>query len=188
MSRAPLPGWDGTETIVLISPHMGARFTQYLATMNAGDNPCRCRRQGHERVLYVLEGEIFIRSKRYGNRAATPDQRAIAFLPAGPMETLAEGQLSALASSTFSRINRFVPLADVAPPEVRFGQEQMVEGVPFLGDPDAVLKTFLPTEPTFDLAVNLSRFRPGAALSDGGSSCDGTWLAHGGRPGRLPPG
>src|SRR5204862_4975240 len=58
----------------------------------------------------------------------------------------------------------YSPLAGVAPPELRFGQEQNVEGVPFLGDPDAVLKTFLPTEPAFDLAVNLFTFRPGAAL------------------------
>ena len=59
---------------------------------------------------------------------------------------------------------RYVPLAGIAPPALRFGQEQAVEGVPFLGDPDAVLKTFLPTEPAFDLAVNLFAFRPGAAL------------------------
>ena len=36
--------------------------------------------------------------------------------------------------------------------------------MPFLGDPDAVLKTFLPIEPAYDLAVNLFTFRPGAAL------------------------
>ena len=39
-----------------------------------------------------------------------------------------------------------------------------MEGVPFLGDPDAVLKTLLPTEPSFDLAVNSSPSDPARRL------------------------
>jgi (S)-ureidoglycine aminohydrolase len=39
-----------------------------------------------------------------------------------------------------------------------------VEGVPFLGDPDALLQTLLPPDRAFDLAVNVFTFRPGAAL------------------------
>ena len=36
--------------------------------------------------------------------------------------------------------------------------------MPFLGDPAAVLKTLLPDEPAFDLAVNVFTFEPGATL------------------------
>jgi (S)-ureidoglycine aminohydrolase len=39
-----------------------------------------------------------------------------------------------------------------------------VEGAPFLGDPDAVLKALLPRDTRFDLAVNVFTFRPGATL------------------------
>ena len=46
----------------------------------------------------------------------------------------------------------------------RLGQEQDVEGQPFLGDPDALLKTLLPNDPAFDLAVNIFTYRPGATL------------------------
>ena len=41
--RSPLPGWDGTEGVVLISPHMGARFTQYLAYLKDGSPPALAR-------------------------------------------------------------------------------------------------------------------------------------------------
>ena len=36
--------------------------------------------------------------------------------------------------------------------------------IPFLGDPDARLQTLLPNEPSFDLAVNVFTYQPGAAL------------------------
>jgi (S)-ureidoglycine aminohydrolase len=155
--RAPLPGWDGTEAIVLISPHMGARFTQYLAIMNAGAVAAPPP-EGHERVLYVLEGEIFIRSKRYGDRKLQPG--GFAYLPPGCDCTV--GTAVSARLNVFEK--KYVPLEGVEPPAARFGQEQDVVGAPFMGDPDAVLKTLLPIEPAFDLAVNLFSFRPGAAL------------------------
>lgn len=45
-----------------------------------------------------------------------------------------------------------------------FGREQDLEGKPFLGDPDARLKTLLPEDAAFDMAVNLFTYQPGAAL------------------------
>ena len=44
------------------------------------------------------------------------------------------------------------------------GDERDISGDPFLGDPDAILKVLLPTDPRFDLAVNVFTFQPGAAL------------------------
>jgi (S)-ureidoglycine aminohydrolase len=52
----------------------------------------------------------------------------------------------------------------VAAPEVCFGNAAEVEGLPFLGDPDARLKTLLPDGPAFDMAVNLFTYQPGARL------------------------
>jgi (S)-ureidoglycine aminohydrolase len=155
--RSPLPGWDGTEGVVLISPHMGARFTQYLAYMNAGAVAAPPP-TGHERLLYVVEGEIFVRSKRVGDRKLGVG--GFAFLPPG-CDVSVGAPLSAVVN-VFEK--KYVPLEGVEPPAPRFGQEQDIVGAPFLGDPDAMLKTFLPIEPAFDLAVNLFTFRPGAAL------------------------
>jgi (S)-ureidoglycine aminohydrolase len=155
--RSPLPGWADTEGVALIAPPLGAKFTQSLALMApgavAGPAP-----PGVERVLYVLEGEVRLEVARGAEHVLTVG--GYAFLP--------PGSKARLRAATASRLNvfekRFVPLGGAAPPGPVVGQEQEVEGAPFLGDPDALLKTLLPTEPAFDLAVNVFTFRPGATL------------------------
>jgi (S)-ureidoglycine aminohydrolase len=154
--RSTLPGWDGTEIVILISPETGARFTQYLAYMKAdavaGPIPAGC-----QRVLYVLEGEVTIRLAREEKALGTG---GFAYLPAG-----AEAHIEARGPSRLNIFEKkYAPLPGSPPPRPVFGQEQEVSGVPFLGDEDALLKTLLPLEPAFDLAVNLFTFRPGAAL------------------------
>ena len=155
--KSPLPGWERTEAVVLISPHMGARFTQYLAMMGEGAH-AEPAKAGVERVVFVLDGEVALIAENGVQHVLTSG--GFAFLPANGS--------ARLKAKSPTRLNVFekpyVPLAGAAPPALRFGQEQDVDGVPFLGDPDAVLKTFLPTEPSFDMAVNLFTFRPGAAL------------------------
>jgi len=152
-----LAGWENTEGIVLISPHLGARFAQYLAIMQAGA-VAQPAAKGLERVIYVLDGEVTLSAPKIGEQRLTPG--GFAYLPP-------DGSASLLAQTT-ARVNvfekRYVPRAGVAVPNVSFGQEQSLAGVPFLGDPHALLKTFLPTDPSFDLAVNLFTFQPGAAL------------------------
>ena len=53
----PLAGWERTQGVILISPRMGARFTQYLATMEAGGS-AQPAAAGIERCVYVLEGSL----------------------------------------------------------------------------------------------------------------------------------
>jgi (S)-ureidoglycine aminohydrolase len=154
--RAPLPGWDNTEVVVLISPNMGARFMQYLAMMNPGAI-AQPATGGVERVIYVLEGHVTLVAKDL-DHVLGPG--GFAYLPAE------DG--ARLRADTTARVNVFekpyVPIAGARAPGPRFGQEQTIDGAPFLGDEDAVLKTLLPTDAAFDLAVNLFTFRPGAAL------------------------
>jgi (S)-ureidoglycine aminohydrolase len=151
--RAPLPGWTKTQGIILIAPQMGARFTQYLAEMEPGATAGPAA-VGVERVVFVLDGSIAVGA----GRTLTPG--GFAFLPAGADVPL--------RAETTSRLNvfekRYVPFANVPAPEPVIGREQDVEGVPFLGDPDARLHVLLPDTPSFDLAVNVFRFRPGATL------------------------
>src|SRR5439155_13582458 len=59
--RSTLPGWEQTEIVVLISPHLGARFTQYLAFMAAGavsGAALLCV----DRVLYVLDCDVTLQT------------------------------------------------------------------------------------------------------------------------------
>src|SRR4051794_10032015 len=55
--QAPLPGWERTQGVVLISPRMGAHFTQYLALMETG-SISGAPAAGIERMIYVLEGHV----------------------------------------------------------------------------------------------------------------------------------
>jgi (S)-ureidoglycine aminohydrolase len=152
--RSTLPGWENAEIVILISPQMGARFIQYLAHLGPGAlaGPLAAE---HQRFIYVVDGEVTIEP---GHKSLSAG--GYVYFPPH-----ADSRVRALRPS---RINvfekRYVPCAASAMPRLLWGQEQDVEGVPFLGDPDALLKTLLPQEPVFDLAVNLFTFRPGAAL------------------------
>jgi (S)-ureidoglycine aminohydrolase len=154
--QSPLPGWSRTQGVILISPQMGARFSQYLARMEPGAE-AGPPLPGIERVLYVLEGEVTLTAQTMVYRLS---RGGYAFVPADSNATL--------RAQTASQVNvfekRYLSLAGVEPPRVVGGQEQDVQGAPFLGDPDARLQTLLPTEPAFDLAMNVFTYRPGATL------------------------
>jgi (S)-ureidoglycine aminohydrolase len=58
----------------------------------------------------------------------------------------------------------FRPFSGGGASRVVIGHESEIEGKPFMGDSDARLKTLLPIEPAFDLAVNIFTYQPGATL------------------------
>jgi (S)-ureidoglycine aminohydrolase len=154
--QAPLPGWSRTQGVILISPRVGARFSQYLALMEPGAESGPAL-PGIERVVYVLEGEVTLTTPGMVHRLG---RGGYAFLPPDIGGTL--------RARTASRLNvfekRYLPLAGSESPKPLAGQEKDVAGVPFLGDTDALLQTLLPPEPAFDLAVNIFTYRPGATL------------------------
>jgi (S)-ureidoglycine aminohydrolase len=154
---SPLPGWDKTQGIILIAPAMGARFSQYLAVMEPGAVGGAALPE-MERVLFVLEGEA--RIQLGGNRPRTLTPGAFAYLPPGSRYTLLTDQTARL--NVFEK--RYSPPPGLPAPEPIIGHEKDVQGTPFLGDPDAVLKVLLPTDPRFDLAVNVFTYQPGATL------------------------
>jgi (S)-ureidoglycine aminohydrolase len=151
------PGWEKTECIILISPHMGARFSQYLALMEPGGVASPAL-PGVERVIYVLEGRLTLKIPRNGEHILTSG--GFAFFPPG-----AEIQVQAMTPLRLNVFEKpYVPLSGTAPPQFLFGQEQNVAGAPFMGDPGAVLKTLLPADFSFDMAVNIFTYSPGATL------------------------
>ena len=155
--RSPLPGWAKTQCVILIAPPMGARFMQYLAIMEAGATAA-APPSGIERVIYVLEGSVIISLP--GGSSQKFEAGGFAFVPAGSGTTVEA--TSAAKLNVFDK--RFTPRPGVAAPKPILGREQDVPGNPFMGDPDARLQVLLPDEPEYDLAVNVFRFQPGAAL------------------------
>ncbi|MEN1679607.1 MAG: (S)-ureidoglycine aminohydrolase [Planctomycetota bacterium] len=147
------PGWTGAEGVVLISPAMnGPRFCQYL--VRAGDG-CAAKPapSGVERLVYVLGGEAAV-----DDQTLTAD--GFAYLPPGDA-----GELRASAHAELLIFEkRYEVLDGSGMPERVVGRLQDASSEPFLGDPDAVLATLLPTDERFDMAVNVFTYQPGAAL------------------------
>jgi len=155
--RSPLPGWAKTQCVILIAPPMGARFTHYIAVMEAGATAA-APSPGIERVVYVLEGSVAV--KPPGRSATILGAGGFAFLPAGSGYTVEATAASRL--NVFDK--RFAPRLGVPAVKPILGHEHDVKGEPFMGDPAALLQVLLPDEPAYDLAVNVFRFQPGAAL------------------------
>lgn len=155
-----LPGWTKTDGIILISPQMGsanrARFSQYLADMQGGGQ-AGPPLPGIERFIFVVEGRVSI---EYADESHELTQGGYAFFPADSPHSV--------TASAPARINVFekpyTALAGVDAPPFVVGHEEEVEAVEFLGDPDLLLRTLLPNTPSFDMAVNIMHYNPGATL------------------------
>lgn len=154
--QAPLPGWTESQGIVLVSPQMGARFTQFAALMEGGAIAGPPLPEA-ERFLFVEEGQAQLQANGVKHELVPG---SYAYLPPNM-----EHQLS---SRTPCRITLFEKmyssLEGVNPPTMVVGREQDVTGDPFMDDEDAMLQTLLPTSLEFDMAVNRFTFQPGAAL------------------------
>lgn len=155
--QSPLPGWSKTMGIILISPQMGARFTQYLALMEC-DASAGPALPGVERVIYVLEGTLTI----------TIPGQAPQHIHAGWYAYIPPGTNVSIVSNTQSRLNvfekRYAPIPGTELPTAIVANSTRVDGKAFMGDPDAILQVLLPDVLAFDMAVNVFRFQPGAAL------------------------
>ena len=157
---AALPGWEKTQGIILISPHMRGLplFTMYLALMEA-DAKSAMPFTGVQRFAYVLEGTL--QAAIAGDAFDVP-QGHFVYIPAETEYTLtATMETKALIfEKPYTQSN----IEADAKPIVHTGNAWAGEGEPFLGDEDARLRTLLPTDIAYDMAVNLFTFQSGAAL------------------------
>jgi (S)-ureidoglycine aminohydrolase len=153
----PLPGWTDAACVVLISPAMGARFSQMLITLSktgrgSGDTG------ETELVAYVLDGSCRLsvsgdkQQLVSGSYAFIPPEKNFDFSNADENTRLLIFQ------------KKYEPLPKTPKPEFLVDQADDHPGLPFLGDPDARLQTLLPDTPSFDMAVNIFTYQPGATL------------------------
>lgn len=155
--RAPIPVWPGAETVVAISPALGARFVQLLLSLGPGAGG-EGQRPEEELLIYVLAGEIDLRISSLTTRLS---EGGYAYIPPGHPYRV-RPQLAPAELLVFQR--RYEPLLGADIPTPITGQEQDLPGAPFLGDEAAILKLLLPDAPGFDMAVNIFTFQPGATL------------------------
>ncbi len=155
--RSPLIGWKNSEAIIHIAPVLGARFMQYTAIMGSNSQSAALPATV-QRFVYVLEGSVELSESPGGKKQ----------LGAGGFVYLPPGSKCLLGSGDGARLEifekKYVPLAGIALPSMVVGNAADVSSEAFMGDDDAQLKTLLPKEPAFDMAVNLFTFQPGATL------------------------
>lgn len=152
-----LPGVSGAVANVIISPAMGANVTQILLTFES-DGHAEYESEDVETFAYVMKGACRVTVNGHEDELA---QGSYAFAPAGQRMELAHPQ----AGTKVTLFQKYYEeLEDVPGPAPVIGDAADVEGLPFLGDPDARLKTLLPDTPSFDMAVNVFTYQPGARL------------------------
>jgi (S)-ureidoglycine aminohydrolase len=152
-----LPGWEKAVCNVLISPAMGARFSQILITLEK-EGQCQGNTGANQYFIYLLEGHasILVEEKRHRLESGS-----YIYLPSGRDVQIKSGASTARIL-IFQKPYQALP--GHARPSARVGQERDVKGQPFLGNDDARLQVLLPDEPAFDMAVNIFTYQPGATL------------------------
>jgi (S)-ureidoglycine aminohydrolase len=152
-----LPGWQKAICNVVISPAMGARFSQVQVTLET-EGQCVGNTGPNQYFIYIVEGAASI---LLDDRRHRLDIGSFVYLPAGKDMQIKGG-------SAVSRIlifqKEYQPMSGAAKPAPIVGHSRDVKGQPFLGNEDARLQVLLPDQPDFDMAVNIFTYAPGATL------------------------
>ncbi len=153
-----LPGWKNCVVIIHIAPVMaGPRFAQLTITLEETSTGSG-NTGALEHFYYVQTGECVA-------QANGKKQELIAgsylFLPP-KTKFIFSGASKGTKLIVFQK--KFEPLAGEKTPGVLVGHANAIEGKPFLGHEDARLQVLLPDHPSFDLAVNIFTYDPGATL------------------------
>ena len=157
--NSPLLGWENTTAVVHIAPEMGARFTQYTATMLANASSA-LPGETVQRFFYVQEGACSLKLSADKEQSHEIPTGGYAFIPAGMGHEITVADSAKLI--VFEKVYQSHPDHGMPAPVV--GDSKDVSGEPFMGDPDARLQTLLPIVPEFDMAVNIFTYQPGATL------------------------
>jgi (S)-ureidoglycine aminohydrolase len=152
-----VPGWTGCGTNVLISQGMNAGICQLLVTMEK-DGKLQGKTEDAQLFFYLVAGECTARvdndqwKLHTGQFAYIPPDRSYLF------QDFTQGTEILI----FRKI--YLPLAGQDRPAICIGDRAAIPAAPYLGNAAANLQILLPELPSFDLAVNVFSFRPGAHL------------------------
>ena len=155
--KSVVPGITGAATIILINPAMGARFTQVMVTFEAGGSAHFPANDLETAGYFETGGGTLVVGAIRQEVAAG----AYFFAPAGEPWSITAPKAGTRVT-LFQK--KYQPLGGFTEPEAIIGNEANVPGQPFLGDPDARLQVLLPDGPSFDLAMNIFTYQPGATL------------------------
>ena len=151
-----LPEWTATEARVLAAPPLGARFAMYLLDIAAGGGSGQQQPSNLEGFFYVIDGDVDLDVGGRGHR-----------LSPGGFAYLSPGARFRVLAKNKSRViwlkKVYQPFGTQLPHDLA-GNESDVKGEPFMGVEELLLKTLLPADLAFDMAMNVFTFPPGFSL------------------------
>jgi len=151
-----LPDWENTVARILTAPAMGAGFAQYDLEIAPKGGTQQSLAEGIEAFLFVFEGQL--RCDVNGSGQA---------LEPGGFVYMRPGSRFMVTASTASRVlwlkKRYVPFGNLVPHD-EVGNERQMPGETYMGLEGVILKTLLPVDMAWDMAINIFTFPPGAAL------------------------
>ena len=153
-----LPGWRNAGVIIHIAPVMGGpRFAQLTITLDATSVGTGST-GALEHFYYVQTGGCTaqLNGKKHDLTAGS-----YLFLPPKTKFKFS-GASNGTRLVVFQK--RFEPITGENIPGVLVGHAHAIKGQPFLGHKDARLQVLLPDHPSFDMAVNIFTYDPGATL------------------------
>ncbi len=151
-----LPEWTTTAAKILAAPAMGARFAEYLLDVAPRGGTQQALRERVEAFFFLLGGEAQIDVNGRGHRL---EPGGYAYLPPGSrfMVATAKGARLLWLKKVYE------PFGARRPEEVN-RNEADVRGEPFMGHDELSLKSLLPSDPVYDMAMNIFTFPPGGSL------------------------
>jgi (S)-ureidoglycine aminohydrolase len=151
-----LPEWNGTAARVLAAPQLGARFAMYLLDIQPNGGTGQQPTAEVEGFFFVIDGSLDLDLSGRGHRLGTG---GFAYLSPGEAFRVHARQ----ATRALWLKKRFQPFGREEPHDV-VGNESEVKGEPFMGVNELLLKTLLPKDTRFDMAMNIFTFPPGYSL------------------------
>ena len=150
------PGWEGAVAHVLISPAMGAEFSQILVVYEAEGGTAWFPADEHEHAIYVEAGDC----------RAVWDDGDVTLADGGFLFVPSENVL-ALHGTEGTRLTvfrkMFEPVENIEAPPAVHGHISDIPAEPFPGNEKVLFQTLIPTDSRYDLAMNLVTCQPGAA-------------------------
>jgi (S)-ureidoglycine aminohydrolase len=152
-----LPEWTGTAARILAAPPLGARFVQYLLDLSPGGGATQELDSSLQAFFYVLAGRVRLDLNGQGHSL---EPGGFAYLSPGSRFGIA-------ASGGPARVlwlkKAYEPWGPAMPVD-RVGDERKLAGETYMGIEGLILKTLLPVEPAYDMAMNIFTFPPGYSL------------------------
>ncbi len=153
-----LPGVEKVRIFAHITPAMGAGFAQLSLVFEEAGGTARFPAGAREMVVFVTSGAVRCQA---GSGIQQMETGAFAYV--SQLDGLELSYAGAPARVTIFQ-KKYVAAPGLKPPASFFGASGKIPGQPFLGNPKAVLQVLLPDDPSFDMAVNVFTYQPGATL------------------------